>query len=90
MQTVHDHATTLEMLSPGQAFRFHFRDEAAMGLKAQFTHGFAWKSDLIPKMLILVLPRNWFGVARKQLQSNSGSSVLCVGSKTRRSIERGG
>jgi hypothetical protein len=39
MQTVHDHATTLEMLSPGQAFRFHFRDEAAMGLKAQFTHG---------------------------------------------------
>jgi hypothetical protein len=39
MQTVHNSATKLEALAPGQAFRFYFRGEGAIGLKAQFTHG---------------------------------------------------
>jgi hypothetical protein len=38
MQTAHNHAGKLEALAPGQPFRFYFRDEAAIGLKAQFTH----------------------------------------------------
>jgi hypothetical protein len=39
MQTVHNSATNLEALAPGQPFRFYFRGEGAIGLKAQFTHG---------------------------------------------------
>jgi hypothetical protein len=39
MQTIHNGAAKLEALGPGQAFRFHFRDETAIGLKAQFNRG---------------------------------------------------
>jgi hypothetical protein len=37
MQTLHNRATKLEVLAPGQAFRFYLGGEAAIGLKAQFT-----------------------------------------------------
>jgi hypothetical protein len=39
MQTAHDHGTKLEALPQGQPFRFYYRNEEAIGLKAQFEHG---------------------------------------------------
>lgn len=39
MQTAHSRATKLDALAPGEAFRFHFRGEAAIGFKAQFAYG---------------------------------------------------
>jgi hypothetical protein len=47
MQTAHNRATKLEALAPGQPFRFYFRDEAAIGLKAQFTHGARGEAALV-------------------------------------------
>ncbi len=38
MQNVHGGASKLEALAPGGAFRFYFRGEGAIGLKAQFPH----------------------------------------------------
>jgi len=39
MQIVHNGAAKLDALRARQAFRFHFRNETAIGLKAQFNHG---------------------------------------------------
>jgi hypothetical protein len=39
MQTTHSSAVKLDALAPGQAFRFYFRDEQAIGLRAQFPGG---------------------------------------------------
>ena len=39
MQTSYDRATTLEALQVGHPFRFYFRNEPAIGLKAQFDRG---------------------------------------------------
>jgi hypothetical protein len=38
MQTAHSSAVTLDALAPGQAFRFYFRGERAIGIRAQFAH----------------------------------------------------
>jgi hypothetical protein len=47
MQTAHDKGTTLEALHVGQPFRFYFRGEAAMGLKAQFDYGSGSEAALV-------------------------------------------
>lgn len=47
MQTTHDRGTTLEALHVGQPFRFYFRGEAAMGLKAQFDYGHGSEAALV-------------------------------------------
>ncbi len=47
MLTTHNQGTTLEALNVGQPFRFYFRDEPAIGLKAQFDHGRGSEAALV-------------------------------------------
>jgi hypothetical protein len=47
MQTAHDHGTTFEALSPGQPFRFYYRGEVTIGIKAQFSYGSRGEAALV-------------------------------------------